>query len=421
MKKFTIVFILIFIINSILFSQNNFKWDANQFINKDSSISLKPIMLVQLQAKYLELNSGTTNLVNQPLKNILDISVKRTCYGMSFNSPKFKSNLILGTGLVNSKSNYSIFLYEAWAGFVIKKNHIFGLGHNLYNGISRASSISASMILNSDLIVYAFPEAGKAALLGRHSSIFMSGNISRFGYRFNVSQPYTFAMPELSSEITNSIDFATNNLGYEGYFNIYFFDKEDNTTEAKSFSYLGTKKILNLGFGFFYRKNSSITQNQLLDKIFYDKKTYSIDLYSDIPLKNKDVFNSYFVYFNNNFGKNYIKSTGGINYLFGGTSLEKAGDNEFVSGTGQVFYLQISYLFNKNVFLKNYQLFVTYTHKDFELLKNKSNQLGIGFNYYLNSHKLKIGFEIQNRPCYKTDYTIEDYKYNAIFYLSFSL
>jgi len=421
MKNYILLFLFLCFLNLKLFSQNSFNWNATQVINKDSSVTIKPILLIQLQAKYLQLNTGTTNLAAETVKNITDFSVKRTCYGMSFVSPKFKSNFIIGTGLVSSKANYSIYLYEAWAGMVFFKNHILGFGHNLYNGISRASSISASMILNSDAIGYAFPESGKAALLGRHSSVFVSGNISRLGYRFHISQPYTFAMPELSAEIVNAVDFSTNNLGYEGYVNFYCLDKEDNTNEAKSFSYLGTKKILNFGVGFFYRKKSSLIQNALLEKTFFDKKIFSADLYCDLPLKNGNVFNSYLLFLNSNLGQNYIRTAGGINYLSGGTSLEKSGDADIFAGSGNIFFSQISFLFLNQNILKNTQFFATYCYKDFDLLKKISNQFSVGINHYYNGHKLKVGAEFQTRPCYNADYTFENYKFTTIAYLSFSL
>jgi hypothetical protein len=232
-------------------------------------------------------------------------------------------------------------------------------------------------------------------------------------------------IPDLgSSKPTDvSYDFTSDKFGSEAYVAYQFFDTENIRLSAKSFSYLGSKKILNIGLGYEYQPRASALLNQNRDTVFNNTLSYAIDCYADLPLKSGAVFSAYGAFYNYDYGKNWLKTGGSGNYFLGGNTPQGSGTAEYTCGTGKAFYAHAAYLFARNLTKENHRLQVyLYTYfKNFEALKQASWQPGCGLNYYILGHNAKIGLQYYLRNVYGDDLKISDRKHNLMMMFQISL
>jgi hypothetical protein len=190
-----------------------------------------------------------------------------------------------------------------------------------------------------------------------------------------------------------------------------FLDKESNQIPYNIGSYLGKKKVFNLGIGFISQKNATwYTENSGLDTIHSDLFLFAADLFYDVPLnaEKETAVTAYFSFSRNDYGKNYLRNIGAMNPANGINSngtLNGSGNSFPVIGSGITFYGQIGYLFRKNL-LKTWgtlQPFVTSQYSQFELLKNPMWMYEAGLNWLLDKHRTKISFNYQSRPIFSKD------------------
>ena len=190
-----------------------------------------------------------------------------------------------------------------------------------------------------------------------------------------------------------------------------FWDKESNKLPFYVGTYLGAKKVLNVGAGF-YRHGGASLYKTVTDSTYQDHLAIGADIYMDMPLnKTKGTALSVLAtFYNMDFGTNYIRNVGILNEHAGtvaataGRSADSwsgGGNAQPTIGTGNIGYLQTGLLLPK---LKNGTAFMpyfTYTYKDFDRLADASSQFGLGINYYVTGHNAKITLEYQTRPVYK--------------------
>lgn len=192
-----------------------------------------------------------------------------------------------------------------------------------------------------------------------------------------------------------------------GYFAWEFFDKESNLLPFTVGTYVGTKKVLNLGAGFYYHPDATATQTGTEFKR-YNTLLVSADIFADIPLNKEKgtAITAYGVFYNFDFGANYIRSVGIMNVgtgdPTGGLLTQGAGNAQFTIGSGNIAYLETGLLLPKKWGGKvtRIQPFGTFTYKDMSALKESSTQWGVGVNFFLEGHHSKISLKYQTRPLY---------------------
>lgn len=145
------------------------------------------------------------------------------------------------------------------------------------------------------------------------------GKYGKFEYRFSLNKP--FATNIAPVDVTNpAARVAVDNNGNPefskaGYVEYQFLDSESNLLPFKVGSYLGTKRVFNLGAGFYHQKDGTRTSvNSQIEK--HDIALYAIDAFADLPLgnaKNKMALSAYTGFYNYNFGPNYLRNLGIMN------------------------------------------------------------------------------------------------------------
>lgn len=325
------------------------------------------------------------------------------------------------TSVSNNGKKPQIFIHDAWTEFEVKKDKLYlGAGLLYWNGISRLTSHSTLNFMTLDAPIFNWPTIEATDQFARQFGIYAKGQLGRLDYRLALNKPFASgSTPANVPKNDVAVNVLNENWATSGYVNWMFWDKESNKLPFYVGSYLGSKKVLNVGAGFYHHPGASLYRSaDGIDSVYQANTAIGADVFLDMPLnKAKGTALSVLAtYYNFNFGKNFIRNVGIMN-LHGTPGTENSfaggGNAQPTIGTGSIYYLQAGYQLPK---LKNGTAFMPYltvTHKDFDRLSDASTQFGLGLNYFVTGHNAKITLEYQTRPVYKienTDVKLQDYK-----------
>jgi hypothetical protein len=429
MQKISVLFFWVFIPFWVKGQKPSEKEGIIYKINEEGTHYIQATFLNQTWVRTNENNRGT--LVDGTNQNsTFDIGLRRTrmqIFGQinerAFIYFQFGQNNF--NAMYNASSNRKVaaFFHDALCEFKVSGGNQLKLGGGLTiaNGLSRFSQPSIGTIMTMDVPVFAQTTVDQTDQFSRKLSIYARGQIKQFDYRIALSDPFPITSNGATTPaIGNNASFSTNsrNKQFQGYFIWQFFDNEGHTTPYMAGTYLGTKKIFNLGTGVIYQKNAlwhqSINQTDTLIK--HDNLLLlAIESYLDLPLNKAKAtaISAYAGLFMTNYGKNYLRYNGLMNPA-NGTILNAnnsiAGQGPTYGnalpmfGTGKVFYGQFGYLLPKNWLKNNGQLmpYASTTIAKYDRMQGLNTcTMNAGVNWLLNGHKTKISFDWQNRPTYK--------------------
>lgn len=305
----------------------------------------------------------------------------------------FGLNNLNAAGLhpTGQSSQTQLFMHDAWVEYRISKSLYMGGGLHYWNGISRLNNQSTLNIMPLDNPRFAWATLGTSDQFARHLGVYAKGTLfERLQYRFSWNQPMTQSVDQLGAvQATDDnaayLGTASNPTGkaqnaYAGYVNYQFFDVESNKLPYMVGSYLGSKKVLSLGGGFFIHPGGTVTTNPTGESqyISHDVVLYAADVNLDLPLsEGKTALNVYAGYFNYDFGPNY---------RLGGTSSDVA--------SSQTLYTQVGYLlpsFSQKIRLQPY---ATASTRSIDALDgDRANEIMGGVNLFINQHNAKISLQ----------------------------
>jgi hypothetical protein len=408
-------------------------------INEDGSKYVRFITWHQFWTRYIDNNPGT--LVNgEPEAGTTDIGLRRSRFlWYTQISPKF---LILahiginnqtfvngggsgtaGTGGYGVGKKPQVFLHDMWTEYQVVKGKLYlGTGLHYWNGISRASSASTLNFLAMDAPIFNWPLIEESDQFARQFGIYAKGKIGKIDYRIAANKP--FATPiNVPAGVANADAFlqANPNRAFSsinnawasaGYLAYEFFDKESNVLPFFVGTYLGSKKVFNIGAGWHYHPQATRSFNAGTNSFdTHDMKLFGVDAFLDLPL-NKDkgtALTAYAVYYNYDFGPNYIRAIGIMNEgtpnPAAGALRQGGGNADWRLGTGQIGYVEAGYLLPKNLLGDKGKLqpFGSLTYQDFEYLGEPALNYSVGFNYLIEGHHAKISLKYQTRSLYNGD------------------
>jgi hypothetical protein len=202
--------------------------------------------------------------------------------------------------------------------------------------------------------------------------------------------------------LNRAVDLKTGNSWMQaGYASYGFFDSESNVLPFAVGTYVGTKKVLNVGAGF--QRMPKTTQSWALSgedtvRRAHDVNMLAVDVFADLPFggeKNMAV-TAYSVFYLHRWGPNYYRLVGIMNEA----SVATAGNARPLLGTGSIWYTQAGLLLPKGFMgLKDrVQPFAAYTLHNIERLKTPANSFDLGFNYYISGHHSKLTLQYSSRP-----------------------
>ena len=276
-----------------------------------------------------------------------------------------------------------LFFHDFWVQYSVGKNHSVGAGLHYWNGISRLNNQSTLNIMTLDNNRQSWATLGLTDQFARHQGVYAKGAFDKFQYRVAINEAMTNSLdnrlPEESLNTTiyagrKWLGSADSGTTYAGYFEYNFFDIESNFLPFKVGSYVGTKKVFNVGAGFFLHPKGSVINNGTSLK-GEDVSIFAVDAFYDAPLGEKNgAITAYAVYQNNDYGNDYFFSA---------------------YGTGSMVYGHVGYLIPTEK-LNKFQPYVSFASNSYDAVSDNRNVFGAGTNFYMAGHNSKLTLEYKN-------------------------
>jgi hypothetical protein len=411
-KSVFLVFIFIFTFSLFLHGQDtlvnplekglvhNFTADGKYFIKFSTTL--------EFWTRVLQYNPGTKSPSGDDIKNDFDIVLRRLTAPLIIKLDRFVGLAMLGTGTQTysasispyTTSKPSLYFYEIWGSYEFVKEKLrLGYGLSLYKGLSRYSSATASRTLGADVPMLSAPDVLTTEQTARHLGIFAAGNIGILNYRMILGKPFLVNSANRPAfGLNKAADVPNSHYTAQGYFALQFLEKEVNFLPFFSGTYVGKKKIFNIGGGFSSHPKATQSVNESQDTVTHNEFHYAIDLFLEYPFKSGACLTLYSAFFNYNYGPNYLMN-GGVGNVLITTASPNSGISEPNYGTGKAFASQVAWLFPK-VFGKSGRLQVYYegNYMFFDALNDAAMHHNIGATYYILGHNLKFTGQYELRP-----------------------
>lgn len=385
MKKILCISLLV-LLSSEVFSQGSPDYGSGMKINfnEDGSKHMRIIAWGQMWAQYND---------NVPDKQkSLEFSTRRArilTYAQL--TPKFLILAHFGLNSLNAdnmspvgKDNSSqLFFHDFWVQYNLSANHSIGSGLHYWNGISRLNNQSTLNIMTLDNNRQSWATLGLTDQFARHQGVYAKGSIDKFQYRVAINEAIANGLDSrvVQDNVGTTVYAGRKVLGskdagfnYAGYFEYNFLESESNFLPYKVGSYLGTKKVFNVGAGFFLHPKGTVRSNGTTISS-EDVSIFAVDAFYDAPLgENKGAITAYAVFQNNEYGKDYLYSA---------------------YGTGSMLYGHIGYMLPTEKLTK-LQPYVSFGSNSYDATDDNRNVFGIGSNVYMNGHNSKLTLEYKN-------------------------
>ena len=398
---------------------DRFKEGLKIYLSNDSTRFIKLNGLAQIWVRYNDNNPGSA-IYGNVVKKSFDVGIRRMRYQVL---SKINSRVTfysqIGINSVNSLSSRKtqLFFHDVTAEYEAIKNHLtIGIGLNGWNGVARYTSSGVGNILCLDLPVIQESTNDITDQFVRKNGIYAKGRVSNLDFRLSVSNPYPVqqvtGIASLPTSEYNTSYFSPRapNLQYQGYLFWQFLEKENNQLPYMTGSYLGKKRVLNLGSGFSFQKDAMWHRDLSGDTISTSQQLGGIDLFFDYYLNRtkENAITFYLSYLNYNFGPNYIRLAGIMNTANSSVNtvtLSGYGNSIPYYGTGQLIYGQFAYLFRNNLLGSQgtLQPYLSFDYADYKKIKTPFLIYDVGVNWIQNGQNSKISFDYQSRPIFISD------------------
>lgn len=380
-------------------------------LNDDGSKYLRVISWAQIWGQY---NADRPLDANGNEQADLDFSVRRARVLMY--AQINKDFLILthfGLNSLNADSmsptgkgeGSQLFLHDVWAQYSLGKDHALGGGLHYWNGISRLNNQSTLNIMTLDNQRQAWATLGLSDQFARHIGMYAKGAFGKFQYRVAINSASTSNLQATAVPISGGAATYTGTrlLGskeagktYSGYFEYGFLDAESNFLPYKVGTYLGTKKVFNVGAGFFSHPNGAVIANGSGVLSGEDVSVFGLDAFYDVPVGTQGAaLTAYALYQNSDYGKNYRL----------GTTYE----------TGSMIHGHLGYVVPGKSKTR-FQPYISYDDRKIDALNDNATQLGIGANAFFSGHHSKLTLEYQTLK-YATNKAVNTITLQAMIYL----
>ena len=395
-------------------------------LNESGSQYFQVTFLNQIWLRYNQSNPGTL-VQGDPKSETFDIGLRRTRIQM-FGQISERAFLYFQFGQNNFNAMYNSnggnrkiapFFHDALGEYRVTNNNALKLGAGLTvaSGISRFTQPSVGTILTLDVPVFAQATVDQIDQFNRKLSVYARGQVSKLDYRLVVSDPFPITSSGAAAQpLGPNATFVRkgHHKQFQAYLAYNFFEMEGHTTPYMAGSYLGSKKVFNIGAGFASQKNATWTGNAAGDTLYHDMFLWSAEAFLDSPLNRESgtAISAYAGYFNYDFGPNYLRFNGLMNPANGSAAANSVssagatfGNAVPMFGTGTIQYAQVGYLLPRKILGETnglLQPYLAYTRSDFDRLGtgNAATLYDIGANWLINGNNAKLTLNYQNRPVF---------------------
>lgn len=387
--------------------------DGKLWLNEDGSNYFKVTLISQVWLRNTDMNPGTT--INGTAKNnYTDIGIRRVRL-QAFGQITDRVFLYTQIGMNNfnflSDRKAGFFIHDVTGEYeVVKKNLSLGGGLTAWNGLTRFAAPSVGSIMGIDAPLFEQNTNDVTDQFLRKLSIYAKGKLGKLDYRVIMSSPLSITKsanytPTISSNSSFSPKPAK--MQWHGYFQWQFLDQEANTTAYNTGTYLGTKRVFNIGAGFQYQPDA-MWHRLGTDTIETPLKNFAADVYYDAPINKATgtAISAYAAYMHTDNGPGYLRNQATMNPANGNTDptiINGSGNGYPSFGTGNLLYAQVGYKFKNNLVGKTSLMpYASVQYGSYDRLNDKMYFWDAGVNWLLNGHVSKLTLAYQNRPVYKT-------------------
>lgn len=387
-KKNNVLLGLFLCLFQLMFSQGSPDYNGGLKVklDEDGKKYFRIISWAQVQASYSDDVPAESSKLNFNLRRarvlmyaqINDKFLILTHFGL--NSLNSASLSPVGKG-----EGSQLFFHDVWAQYSLGKNHAIGGGLHYFNGISRLNNQSTLNMMTLDNNRQSWSTIGLTDQFARHIGVFAKGNFGKLEYRVAINDVIINGLDARDPVMGGPAVYGGNRLigskdagkAYAGYFEYNFLDQESNFLPFKVGSYLGEKKIFNVGAGFFVHPNGSVIMDANGDFKGDDVSLLAIDAFYDVPLGDDgSAITAYATYQNNNYGKDYLFSA---------------------YGTGSMVYGHLGYVIPGDKSKTRFQPYASYASNSYDAVSDNRNLLSLGANAYFSGHNSKLTLEYQNQ------------------------
>lgn len=299
----------------------------------------------------------------------------------------FGLNSLNGDALspVGKGSGSQLFLHGAWVQYNVGENHSIGAGLHYFNGISRLNNSSTLNMMTMDNNRQSWSTLGLSDQFARHLGVFGKGSFGRLQYRVSINEAATFGLDGRDPVVDGGAVYGGKRLlgsknsafVYAGYFDYQFLDKESNFLPYKVGTYLGMKKVFNVGAGFFVHPNGSVVATDTLGGMSGENVVLvAADAFLELPIGTKNgAISAYATYQHNDYGRDYLFSA---------------------YGSGSMIYSHLGYVIPGDLSKTRFQPYVSFANNNYDATPNARNSIGAGINAYFTGHHSKLTLDFKN-------------------------
>jgi hypothetical protein len=296
------------------------------------------------------------------------------------------------TSLGSNGDGPQLFLHGAWGEVKVNDALFVGGGLHYWKGLTRLANQSTLnfMTMDQNRPFVQWHSLGVTDQFARHMGVYFKGDLGKLDYRLAINNPLnpgsairagaTDPNSDRLSDYTynGSINADANgdpvgNTIIEGYFRYNLWDKESTKLPYIVGTYLGKKRVLAIGAGFFAHPNGMYNATT---SEHGNVMHIAGDVFLDMPVGDGNGLNAYASFINFNYGENYMSRW---------------------AGTGTNLYAQAGYYLGGARIMP----YVAYQTGSYEAYDDNLNAMNIGVNYHLNGHNAKVTLEyhsIMNNP-----------------------
>ncbi len=385
-------------------------------LDTEGSKYLKLTLLSQLWLRYEKYNPGSVTS-GYPIASGFDIGIRRyrvQLYGQLTDRVFFYSQF--GENNFNHLADrkQGFFVHDVVGEYDLVKDKLtLGAGLTGWVGSSRFSSPSVGSILGIDAPLFLQSTNDVTDQFLRKLAVYAKGAVGKLSYRLSVADPLVYAK---SAAAGNSAVIGTNSsfsrrpakAQLNAYGQYQFKDKESNKTPYMTGTYLGDKKVFNLGAGIVFQPNAMWRlegEGDTRDTATSNLLQVSADAFWDGPVGQEGAALSLYgnaTYFD--FRKGYLRNLAVMNPVSSNATegyLNGSGIGFPAYGTGMSLYGQVGYKLARQVLgTVSLMPYMSVQYARYDRLKQAMNFADVGINALIKGHSAKATLAYQNRPLY---------------------
>ena len=382
-------------------------------LSEDGKRFIQVTFLSQIWLRYNDSNPGTS-VFGTAKPSTFDISLRRTrlqLFGQLTDRVFFYAQFGQNNFNYLSDRKAGTFFHDVIGEYAVVPGHLsLGGGLTAWSGLSRYASPSVGTILSTDAPLYQQATNDATDQFLRKLSVYAKGKLGKLDYRVMLTNPLPIQTSSIApTAVTKNSDFSLNapNKQIQGYFSYQFFDQESNLTPYNTGSYLGQKRVFNIGAGLITQPGAMAHLDAQGQVVNTDMNLFAADVFYDAPVDREkgSAVTLYGSYAHYDFGPGYIRNLGANNpangVIAGQGSFNGTGNAFPMIGTGNIFFGQVGYLLPKSKPTScQLQPYASLMLANYDRLASTMVSYDLGLNWLVNGHGSKFSLNYQNRPIF---------------------